>query len=1369
MLIRSILEKCPLEGDGSNFLDWELKLQLIIRSEDLADVLVEDAPVLGEDSTDDEKAKAEKYRKDELSVQGLMLASMATELTRKFINNTPKEMIERLSNMFLENARRQRSKITLAFTRCNMTEGSSVNQHMLKMLGYLEKLEKLKAPMHADTAEDIILGSLPASYKDVVMHLHLREKAMTLDEIHQALKQAEADMNRHKEEKNVLAISQNSKKVQKGKGKKKIPKKNKGAGDTQASSSKGKKKNSPTPQTECFYCHELGHFKANCPKYKADLDSGKIERKRPKVQKGIYVIEINLTTSIHDWVIDTGSCAHICANMQALMNRRILKDGEVILKVGNGESISAIAIGSIRLQLDSGLNIILNNVYYVPSISKNIISVSCLDKDGYVFTISNSSLSISKDGIFYANAIVRNGLYLLEVNDKHVLNVNNKRLKISHENESLLWHYRLGHISNKRIKKLQDSNLLDLNSYEQIETCEPCLIGKMTKKPFKMKGTRAKDLLELIHSDVCGPIKPSARDGFKYFITFTDDYSRFGYVYLMKSKSESFEKFKEFKTEVENQLEKRIKALRTDRGGEYLSKEFGAYLKECGIISQLTPPGTPQWNGVSERRNRTLLDMVRSMMCQAELPLYFWGHALLTAVYTLNVVPSKSVEKTPYELWTGKIPNLSFLKIWGCEAYIKRLMSTKLEPQAEKCFFIGYPKETKGYYFWHKSTNRILVERGAIFLEKEFLERIKSSGSSMKLDENQEILQDFDQDMEDVDVDQSSPTIVPVASGSMSKHVPQLIEEEVHASPHSVQSNIEPISQEFVEEVQETQVEQEEPQELRRSMRPRKKPDFYLGLHEVLVMDTEDPTTFEEAINRDDSKAWYEAMQSEMQSMYDNQVWTLVDLPQGKRVVQNKWVFKRKMDMDGNMTTYKARLVAKGFTQVQGIDYDETFSPVAMFKSIRILLAIAAFYDYEIWQMDVKTAFLNGNLEEDVYMVQPRGFEDPKNSSKVCKLHRSIYGLKQASRSWNKRFNDEVKRLGFKQSQEEPCVYKMVSGSYVLFLVLYVDDILLIGNFIPLMEQIKSSLKDVFSMKDLGEAQYILGIKICRDRSRRLIGLSQRTYIDKVLKRFNMRNSKKGNVPMTQGVKLSKSQCATTRKDIEIMKDVPYASAVGSIMYAMVCTRPDVAYALSMTSRHQAHAGPAHWTAVKNILKYINRTKDKFLVYGGKRELVVEGYSDASFANDCDDTRSQSGYVFILNGGAVCWRSFKQSTTADSTTQSEVMAAAEASKEGVWIKKFIEELGVVPSSEGPLELFCDNSGAIAQIKEPKAHHKIKHMDRKYFVIRDFIDEGRIKLLKVDTDSNTADPLTKPLSQAKSEIHFESMGLRDHREWIETID
>ena len=221
----------------------------------------------------------------------------------------------------------------------------------------------------------------------------------------------------------------------------------------------------------------------------------------------------------------------------------------------------------------------------------------------------------------------------------------------------------------------------------------------MTKTPFTGQSERASDLLGLVHTDVCGPMSSIARGCFQYFITFTDDFSRYGYIYLMRNKSESFEKFKEFQNEVQNQLGKTIKFLRSDRGGEYLSHEFGDHLKQCGIVPQWTPPGTPQWNGVSERRNRTLLDMVRSMMSQADLPISFWGYALETAMFTLNRVPIKSVEKTPYEIWTGKRPRLSFLNIWGCEAYVKRLMSDKLTPKSDKCFFVGYPRETKGYFF----------------------------------------------------------------------------------------------------------------------------------------------------------------------------------------------------------------------------------------------------------------------------------------------------------------------------------------------------------------------------------------------------------------------------------------------------------------------------------------------------------------------------------------------------------------------------------------------------------------------------------------------------------------------------------------------
>ena len=231
-------------------------------------------------------------------------------------------------------------------------------------------------------------------------------------------------------------------------------------------------------------------------------------------------------------------------------------------------------------------------------------------------------------------------------------------------------------------------------------------------------------------------------------------------------------------------------------------------------------------------------------------------------------------------------------------------------------------------------------------------------------------------------------------------------------------------------------------------------------------------------------------MKSEMQSMYDNQVWTLIDPTDGLKTIGCKWVSKRKTDMDGNVHTFTARLVTKAFRQTHDIDYDETFSPVAMLKSIQILLAIAAYYDYEIWQMDVKIAFLNGNLLENVYMTQPKGFVNPKNSGKICKLQRSIYGLKQVSRSWNLHFDKAIKEFDFIKNEDESCVYKKVSGSTVVFLVLYVDDILLIENDIPILQNVKSWLGNFFSMKDLKEAAYILGIKIYRDRSNRLIGLS---------------------------------------------------------------------------------------------------------------------------------------------------------------------------------------------------------------------------------------------------------------------------------------
>ncbi|KAK9018611.1 hypothetical protein V6N11_001581 [Hibiscus sabdariffa] len=340
--------------------------------------------------------------------------------------------------------------------------------------------------------------------------------------------------------------------------------------------------------------------------------------------------------------------------------------------------------------------------------------------------------------------------------------------------------------------------------------------------------------------------------------------------------------------------------------------------------------------------------------------------------------------------------------------------------------------------------------------------------------------------------------------------------------------------------------------------------------------------------------------------------------------------------------------------------------------------------------MDVKTVFLNGKLEEDVYMTQPEGFVAIENGGKVCKLQRSIYGLKKVSRSWNLRFNDAIEDFGFIKNEDEPCVYKKVSGSIVSFLILYVDDILIVGNDVPTLQSIKTWLSSCFSMKDLGEATYILGVKIYKDRSRRLLGLSQSTYIDKVLKRFSMEESKKGFLPMRHGMSLSKEMCPSTSQERERMSLVPYASAIGSIMYAMICTRPDLSYALSMTSRYQANPG--------------------------EEDLGIKGYTDTSFQTDKNDSLSQSGFMFYLNGGAVSWKSSKLDTVADSTTEAEYIAASEATKETVWIEKFISELGVVPSISDAVELYCDNNGAIVQAKEPRSHQRSKHILKCFHLI-----------------------------------------------------
>ncbi|WVZ92733.1 hypothetical protein U9M48_038777 [Paspalum notatum var. saurae] len=497
-----------------------------------------------------------------------------------------------------------------------------------------------------------------------------------------------------------------------------------------------------------------------------------------------------------------------------------------------------------------------------------------------------------------------------------------------------------------------------------------------------------------------------------------------------------------------------------------------------------------------------------------------------------------------------------------------------------------------------------------------------------------------------------------------------------------------------------------------------------------------EPSTYTEAMISGDREKWMFAMQEEMQSLEKNGTWDIVRLPVGKKAVRCKWIFKRKEGSSPSETTrYKARLVAKGFSQIPGIDYNDVFSPVVKHSSIRALFGIIAMHNLEIEQLDVKTAFLHGDLEEKIYMDQPEGFIVPGKDNFVCKLKKSLYGLKQSPRQWYKKFDSSMIANGFKRSQYDSCVYiKFVDGSPI-YLLLYVDDMLIAAKSKVDIANLKAQLSSEFEMKDLGAAKKILGMKISRDRNSSLLFLGRR-YIRKVLRRFNMHDSKPVSTPIASHFKLSSSQCPSTDSDFEYMSRIPYSSAVGFLMYDMVCSRPDLSYAMSLVSRYMANPGKEHWNAVKWILSL------------ARNERGLVGYVDSDHAADLDKRRSLTGYVFTVGGCAVSWRACLQSTVALSTTEAEFIAVCDACKEAVWLKGLHVEFSRDTSC---INLFCDSQSAIHLTKDQMFHERTKHIDVKYHYVCEVVAEGRLKVCKISTHDNPADMMTKPVPVAKFEL------------------
>ncbi|GJW08634.1 putative RNA-directed DNA polymerase [Tanacetum coccineum] len=1188
---------------GPNFNEWHRSLRIVLRVADTYDYLYKPCPDQPpETATAEEKAAWKAEYKKHSDVACIMLGKMSPALQRQFENYPPQNMLAELRKMFEKPPAVEIYDLVDTLHSCKQAPGKSVSEHVLEMKGLMDQLHTLGKPYDNDMAVNLINRSLNKDFGDFVRNFNMHCVGKTVSDLHALLIDYEKGL------KDKVTPTPQVFSIQKGRDNKSKPqgnkqKKGKGKADknkqvvpSQPKPNPKKRKENPNKDQACHHCHMTGHWKRNCPLYLEELRANKKKSEHSAAGSGnLFAIELfNLTHKLNSWVYDTGCGIHVCNTLQGFNAERKLAYGDQYLHMGNGAQAVVEAIGTFDLVLPSGLVLKLNNCYFAPSIVRGVVSFSCLLDLGFKHTVASNGISVSLNGVFYFSAISVNGVFEINMNDNVSKNDNNSIFSINKKrkldlNSSYLWHCRLAHIGKTRMQKLQREGLLESINDESYDKCESCISGKMTKKPFNNNIERATDLLGLIHTDVCGPLRHVSRKGASYFLTFTDDFSRYGYVYLLKYKHEVFETFKIFKTEVELQLGKKIKALRSDRGGEYLSQEFKDYLIKNGIVQHLTSPYTPQQNGVSERRNCTLLDMVRSMFNLTTLPLSFWDYALESVVRILNMVPTKKVDKTPYELWHGKVPNLSYLKVWGCEAYVKRDSTDKLQQRSVKCIFVEYPKETMGYYFYFLPKNKVIVARYGDFLERVLISQ-EFKGREYDLE---------DDHMDTLPSENTSEILVePESLGPPPELIPIRRSKRTIIAPNRLNLNIE--------------------------------------VEDDVVGDLGEPANYKAAMLDLDKVIWQRAMDEEMNSMKVNEVWIEVDRPPNAKVVRSKWLFKKNTDIDGEVHTYKARLVAKGCTQTYGIDYKETFSPVADIRAIRILIAIAAYYDYEIWQMDVKNAFLNGRLDDDIYMEQPEGFT---------------------------------------QNHDEPCVYRKASGSNVVLWIIYVDDILIMGSNIPRLKEVKDYLGKYFSMKDLEEAAYILGIKINRDRSKRLIGLIKH--------------------------ELSNEMCASTPKEVAYMKKVSYASAVGSILYAVRCTRPDVAFAQNLVSR--------------------------------------------------------------------IWKSKKQTTIAMHATQSEYIAASEAAMEAVWIRKFVGDLRVMPSINKPNNMYCDNSAAIIFANEPGVMKGARHFLRRYHYVREQVESREIKLLKVHTDDNLADPFTKALPRGKVTELANGIGLQLANSFMHAYD
>ncbi|UYV77314.1 hypothetical protein LAZ67_15000474 [Cordylochernes scorpioides] len=984
--------------NSENYETWKMQMKMILIHSELWEYA---NSIRIKPETEVESNEWEKN--DQKALATIVLSLSPSEIIHVKRCKTSAEAWKLLNEVHQPKGPATKVFLTKQLILLKMKPNERMQDYLNKFSSLADKLSEMDAQVPEDFLSILPLCSLPESYEGFRTAIETRDKlpnfeALKVKMLEEAIRQTELNDTTDSEEKVFLGNTERK---------------------PFSSTSKPKAKGFPF---NCHFCGKKGHKAADCRKRKS---------RNPKNEMVASLgIECLNKLDANEWCLDSGATAHMCSTKKSFT---YFEDtAPVKITLADGQFIEAIGKGNVKLECQTNTGTVtlsLEDVLFVPRLNGNLFTISkCTSKFNVVNFKYRKAEIVNMRTKICIQAYEKKGLYMLSQTNcpKALLT----EICIAGEKNYEKWHSRFGHLNLQDLKKLKMQNIVyglpifDVKNF----TCEVCLKGKQTRLPFQKESfTKTREPLELVHSDICGPMRTKSLGGALYFSTFIDDFSGFIFTFIMKSRSEVFKGFRIFKNYAEKQTGKRLKCIRNDNAPEYLSKEFKDYLEGEGIGRQLSVEYTPQQNGVAERANRTLLDMTRCFMIEGDLPETLWAELIHTSTYIRNRCPKLNECKTPHELFTKRKPVVSHLKIIGSKSFAvnNRPNRSKFAPRSEEYKLIGYFTESKAYRLWKPGTRTIIKSSDVRFIEPE-LSKIRN---------------------EVVEIDVGSER-------ASFKEIP-LVEERRSTSEIEPKAEIE--SQSYIE-VSEVLNEPSEsgviisrrgrgrPRYIRTGKpgRPRKEyPTANLSTQELLEAKyLPDPKDAEEALSGRDSYFWKKAMEEEFDSLIENKIWELVDPPKNRNIIGTKWVFKTKCNSDGSVERHKARLVAKGYSQQYGIDYEETFAPVVRQNTIRMFLALAVEYNLILHQMDVQSAYLNGEIKEEIFMTQPENFVSRKYPERVCRLKKAIYGLKQAGIVWHEKLDTELKNLGLKQLQSDNCVY-IKHDEGILLVAIYVDDLII--------------------------------------------------------------------------------------------------------------------------------------------------------------------------------------------------------------------------------------------------------------------------------------------------------------------------------------